>query len=42
MCDKQDGDAIAVTNGYILVTYHRVSTRLEEEEEKEKDFVHIV
>ena len=35
---NKDGDAIAVTNGYILVTYHRVSTRLEEEEEKEKDF----
>ena len=24
---NKDGDAIAVTNGHILVTYHRVSTR---------------
>ena len=30
---NKDGDAIAVTDGFTLVTYHRVSTRMDGDEE---------
>ena len=35
---NKDGDAIAVTDGFTLVTYHRVSTRMDgDEEDAEKE-----